>query len=442
MFESTTAENFESWDRFLSCYYEPIRTALRLIPFVGEERADDVAQGFFLKMYQRDLLENRPAITGQFRNWLYVAARRHAIDEWRKSRRRSEQPDGLELKDAADPRLPGVQNAPLDADELYALSILHMTVERVRKHLIEQGKTEHWTIFEELVLAPLVPGRVAKSREELLASFPGKGPDFLDNRVTTVKRVFRRMLPALVPADPTDSLTPEQRFQDLLDILHSSKSSRLWLAFLNDPAPAPELSPGSSLDLAARAPGYLRADSTVGPDILNDELRVLLAFWLEMPLQEFLDDLDTIGPVVAEVLRESYENRLSGRPGRSPRRLNLNGLVDGTIPSIPPEELKILLERVKSFAKRVHRSVRSATQKPAAREIGRRGSSMPAEIAQVLYDLAGALALCHCGARIIGLGDDRFRKNITWALDQRWLDARLRPAFTAALKKLDTDRGR
>ncbi len=39
--------------------------------------------------------------------------------------------------------------------------------------------------------------------------FPGQGPAFLDNRVTTVKCVFRRILPALIPADPTESLTSE-----------------------------------------------------------------------------------------------------------------------------------------------------------------------------------------------------------------------------------------
>ncbi len=47
MFQSTTTENFESWDKFLSCYYEPIRAVLRLIPFVGEECADDCAELFF-----------------------------------------------------------------------------------------------------------------------------------------------------------------------------------------------------------------------------------------------------------------------------------------------------------------------------------------------------------------------------------------------------------
>ena len=91
----------------------------------------------------------------------------------------------------ADPAVPAADALPADADEFYALSILHMTVARVQKHLIEEGKAEHWMIFEELVLAPLIPGRVPKSREALLAMFPGEAPGFLDNRVTTVKRVFR-----------------------------------------------------------------------------------------------------------------------------------------------------------------------------------------------------------------------------------------------------------
>ena len=158
MFQSTVAENFESWDKFLGAYYKPIRAALGVLPFVGEDRSDDVAQSFFLKMYERDFLANRPAIEGRFRNWLYVAARNHALDEFRKVRRRAERLDAFEVQEPADPRPNDPDDLPIDADEFYALSVLHLTVSRVRKHLLEEGKSEHWMIFEELVLAPQILG--------------------------------------------------------------------------------------------------------------------------------------------------------------------------------------------------------------------------------------------------------------------------------------------
>ena len=63
---------------------------------------------------------------------------------------------------------------------------------------------------------------------------------------------------------------------------------------------------------------------------------------------------------------------------------------------------------------------------------------MPVEIAQVLYDLAAVLALSRCGARVIGLSDERYRKNVFWLLSQPWLDSRLRPVFSAAIEYLDS----
>ena len=131
MFQSTVAESFRSWEKFLEAYYEPIKTAIKLLPFVGAAHADDVAQSFFLKMYERGILDKRPEITGKFRNWLYVAARRHAIDEWRKNNRRPERTASPGDPEPADPGYPGGEEAPLDADLFYALSILHMTVARV-----------------------------------------------------------------------------------------------------------------------------------------------------------------------------------------------------------------------------------------------------------------------------------------------------------------------
>ncbi len=313
-----------------------------------------------------------------------------------------------------------------------------MTVQRVHKHLLEEGKAEHWMIFHELVLAPIIPGRVAKTRDELLAMFPGQGPVFLDNRVTTVKRVFRRVLPALIPADPTENLTPDERFDELLAILHASNNSRLWLAFLTNPMPGPEESPSSSLELAAGSSADETASAPVAPDVLYDELRVLLAFWLEMPLYDYLDELEAVGPAVAAVIRES---RRRGPLGRSAAvtPLSLKGLIAATDPlisTIPSRELTELFSRLKLFAKRVHRSLQREDKEDRSRGPTRRDNSMPLEIAQVIYNLAGALALSRSNARIIGLGDDRYRKNVTWVLSQPWLDASLRPVFVEALRKV------
>jgi hypothetical protein len=269
--------------------------------------------------------------------------------------------------------------------------------------------------------------------------FPGQGPVFLDNRMTTVKRVFRRILPALIPADPTENLTPEQRFQELLEILRDSKHNRLWLAVLLDPAPGAESSPGSSLDLAAESIGAEGPGEPVAPEVLQDELRILLGFWLEMPLAEYLDDLESVGPAVAAAVRQARPSGLLRRPGAAAPAFNLRGLVDGSHPpvsAIPHPERKLLYERLKTFAKRVHRAARRQGEGSGASGGGRRENSLPFEIAQVLYNLAGALALTRCEARIVGLSDGQFRKNIAWVLNQSWLDARLRPIFFAALSQL------
>jgi hypothetical protein len=296
-------------------------------------------------------------------------------------------------------------------------------------------------IFEELVLAPLIPGRVPKTRDQLLSMFPGQGAVFLDNRMTTVKRVFRRILPALIPADPTENLTSEQRFQELLEILRDSKHSRLWLAFLLDPAPGAEASPGTSLDLAARSSGGEKPEAPVSAEILQDELRILLGFWLEMPLAEYLEDLESVGPAVAAAIGPSRPSDRLRRPHAAARPFNLRGLIEGSHPAVSvlgPAELKPVFERLKTFAKRVHRAARrqAAGKAAQAQGGGRRESTMPFEIAQVLYNLAGALALTRCDARIIGLSDGQFRKNLAWVLNQPWLDARLRPIFFAALTQL------
>jgi hypothetical protein len=224
--------------------------------------------------------------------------------------------------------------------------------------------------------------------------FPGQERDFLDNRVTTVKRVFQRMLPALIPTDPTDSLTREQRFAELLEILRATRNDRLWLAVLSDPSAGPDASGSSSLDLAARPPAEGPAGTAVPADILHEELRVLLAFWLEMPLHDYLEDLESAGPSVARAIRQSRPAVSHGMPGQGVPALNLKALIAASSPAvaeIPSAELIIVLKRLKLFAKRVHRATKHSAKETVSGGGTRRETSMPIEIAEVLYNLAGAV---------------------------------------------------
>ena len=172
--------------------------------------------------------------------------------------------------------------------------------------------------------------------------------------------------------------------------------------------------------------------TTASVDVVIDELRVLLSFWLETPLHEYLDDLEDVGPSVAAVVRASRPARPPRQQSRSGKTLNLNSLIARVDPrhaAIPSHELALVYKRIKSFAKKVHRALKQENTGLDPRRVNFRENSMPVEVAQVLYDLAGALALRDCDTRIIGLTNDRFRKNLTWVLSQSWIDTRLRPHF-------------
>ncbi len=159
-----------------------------------------------------------------------------------------------------------------------------------------------------------------------------------------------------------------------------------------------------------------------------------------MPLNDYLDDLEGAGPRLPGPCAMPARAEASGRSGPATASLNLHALIDPAHPvfaSIPSGEVTVLLERLKTYAKRVHRLSKQTENGDVARSNARRENSMPVEIAQVLYDLAGALALTRCKSRVVGLTDDRYRKNVFWLLSQPWLDSSLRPVFFAALEQLD-----
>jgi hypothetical protein len=63
-------------------------------------------------------------------------------------------------------------------------------------------------------------------------------------------------------------------------------------------------------------------------------------------------------------------------------------------------------------------------------------SSLPNDVAAVLYYLSIAAAYVRLGRRISQLGDAEFKRGLEWSKGKPWVDAPLQPLLDEALQKL------
>ena len=440
----TDTSNLDDLTTFVQVYEEPIRAAVATLGLIRRDEVDDVVQSFLLKVHAKDLLQRyrehvHSGRATSFRGWLYAALRNDARDVARHESRRPEAigvPDG---SDAADWSAGESDDIP-DDDLLYALSFLHMAVQRVRKHWEECEKPEDWTCFEEVYLRPIqaTPPSAGDAadmpRRRLRTDAERVEEQKRYNRATSVRRVFERILPSVIPAELCDRDSPEERFREWADILlRSSAVGRvpIWVAFLRVPRPVTDATTFSSSQLArpqvaaVAAPGSASQPEGMEPD----ELRVLLSFWLSLPLGDYLGDLAGFGPA-------TLAGGIMGT-GHHPR-LSLRTIVNGGLPDVPRVDLEALLRRVKHFAKQVYHAARAETEANDPPAAPRRAHSIPSEVALALYNLAAALAVTQCGRRIDSLATDHLRENFASLVRCPWLTRDLAPVLLAAIEQLDS----
>jgi RNA polymerase sigma factor (sigma-70 family) len=428
MFE-TTISDLSDGDAFVRAYTQPIQAAFRSLGFIAADEAEDLTQDLLLKLMKRDLTEVRSRLSGPFRNWLYRCVRNEAIDALRRKSSRPAHVDSFEIHLPVDPTRTGDEQA-WSPDVLFALAVFNLTLRQVRRHWEEQGKPEVWRIFEELVLAPMIPGRIAKPRDELITEFPGRKRQYLDNCCTSVKRTIERVLPAMIPPALTPFHSPEERFEEWLTILLGAGTSlcgQLHLAFGTDRPWDVAAGSDESIHLARQFANHSDETQSEPPDddLKDAENRVLLGIWMTMPLRWYLDPgkVDAVfGTRPGQTVEPSIQDFLPPEAGGGFR----------------PESLQALLEALKKFAKRVHHGVtpgpESIEDEPADR--ARRAHSMTSDVAQALYNLSWTLTLVRCDAMIVSLSTGQLRKNLDWLLLRPWLDDRLRPVLREARQRL------
>jgi DNA-directed RNA polymerase specialized sigma24 family protein len=430
----TFLEDFATFSRM---YFFPIRRAFRLLTR-DDQAANDLAESFLLKALEGNFLGTYHRATLSrpvpFRSYLYRSLSNHIVDSHRK-----DGPDGTRSRPVAlDPdvadAIGAAPAAALDPDTFYALDILNQSLQALRRNCEKAGRGHIWKIFEEKLLADEFRGRVPKTRDELLAEYPGQVETFLADSLWTAKRAFRRIIHDLLPDDPRDGLDPDERFVEWMGILrgcHASQFELLHIAYRVIPYVGPETESATSMSMVVPGSPKPNAATYASPsaELTDDELGILISFRLEMPLTTMLDfgEIERFVPASSDLWPGTNPAVRSTR--RQPLRpLCLLTLIDPT-----PEEsaaldgcdLVGLLERIKEFAKQLLHF-----QDPGA----------PAVFAKFLYTVANSLALCRARARIHTIGADRLLGNIRWFLRRPWLDHQLKALFEAAMAALDSGR--
>lgn len=137
----------------------------------------------------------------------------------------------------------------------------------------------------------------------------------------------------------------------------------------------------------------------------DDELRAMLQHQLTAPLRVDLINMDKDAAVGVRTLADA-------------QGLTLKSFGDLLAHPHPPIEL---LKITKDFAKACRLSPHS---------------SLPREIASVLYFASIAAALVRCQRRITGLTNDALKEGLHWVLARPWLDAPTRALIEACLPLL------
>jgi hypothetical protein len=435
----TREGDLADWQAFALAYYEPILRALRLLR-VPEGELQDLAHSFVLKAAERDFLATFRALRRRaeedgrrvrFRTYLYRSIQNHVRDFHRETgrgaRARVLDPDAA-LTIADDPE------TTLDPDAIYALDVLHQAIQALRRHCERSGKPHCWVFFEEMYLADEFRGRRGRSRAALLQAFPDFDAQRLDNALTTDKRAFRRFVQALIPRGLREEAGPGERFEEWMAILqksHASQFNRLHVAYRVMPYFDPEMShAASSAMVVDRLRGGDSACTYQEPSAAaeDDELNILVGFYLEIPLTELIDAAELVRYIApSSPLRPRTRAGSRAHPGSRyalsgvTRPIRLLTLIDPTpaeSEALAGSDLVGLLARLKLLAKQLYH---------------RPDHTIPEVVSQLLYTITSVLGVVRCDVGLHTISPDTLAGNIRWFLEQPWLDDRIRPLLLAGL---------
>jgi DNA-directed RNA polymerase specialized sigma24 family protein len=220
------AREGESWTAALDqlvTEYRPVLVRylcahMRLPP----DHAEDLVQAFLAdRLLDRNVLRQAAREKGRLRSFLLKVFGNFVIGQLRRERAHKRRPASSDVVALDDlPELASGEASLADAfDTVWARQILARTMDRMRDECRSKDRRVMWDIFEARVLGPLLDQGDPMPYEQLVERFGLRSPSEASNLLITAKRMFVRVLHAVVRETVAADRDVEAEIRELKRVL-------------------------------------------------------------------------------------------------------------------------------------------------------------------------------------------------------------------------------
>jgi DNA-directed RNA polymerase specialized sigma24 family protein len=208
--------------RIMGRYWKPVYAYLRK-KGNNHDLAADLVQGFFIKVIERDLIQQADSDRGRFRSLLLTALDHYVRDEYEKETTHKRRPDGgVNSLDAFDvpPPLPAMEASPQQAYVYaWASQLLDDVLADVEAQCRQAGQAPHWQVFRQTVVEPTLFGIKKPTMQRLCRELNIDTPKQAAAMNVTVKGRFKRVLRTHVLEFVASEEEVDSEIGDLMEIL-------------------------------------------------------------------------------------------------------------------------------------------------------------------------------------------------------------------------------
>ncbi|HET6496044.1 MAG TPA: sigma factor [Thermoleophilia bacterium] len=208
--------------RVMARYWRPVYAYLRARGKAHED-AEDLIQGFFVKVIERGLIQQADPAKGRFRTFLLTALDWYARDERvTQTAQKRRPPGGIASLEAFEvpPPIPTPEAGPEQAfTYAWVSEVLDDVLAEVQAQCRQARQGAHWEVFRRTVLEPTVWGAEPPAMAQLCRELGILTPKQAAAMNVTVKRRFQRVMRAHVRQFVASEDEVDAEIRDLMAIL-------------------------------------------------------------------------------------------------------------------------------------------------------------------------------------------------------------------------------